>query len=202
VGGWDIETSLRAWEAELRHRVGADFRLEAAIGVAGCLSALERHEEALAKLDEFPPRKPSPNLLAMWLNNRAYQLTMLNRASEALPCLDDAAIVVDGSTPKGQTLAGCISGTRGIALFHLGSFAEAETCLLQAFAMGEEAVAAEDRRGGPVAEQERWLAAERWYWLAEIASALGHTDEARRRYQRASEGQGRFAARARAVLKR
>jgi tetratricopeptide (TPR) repeat protein len=202
VRGWDVETSLRAWEAELRHRVGADYRLEAAIGVAACLSAREQHEEALAKLDELSPKKPSPNLLASWLNSRAYELAMLDRAAEALPCLDDAAIVVDASTPAGQSLAGCISGTRGIALFHLGRFEEAERHLLQAFATGKEAAAAEDRRGGAVAEQERWLEAERWYWLAEIATALGHADEGRRRYQLASEGDGRFARRAKARLNR
>ena len=115
----DVEKLLRAWEAELRHRRGADFRLEAAIGVASCLSALGRHDDALAKLDAFAPSKPAPQLLATWLNCRAYVLTMLNRADEALACLDDAAILVDTSSPSGQSLSGCISGTRGIALFHL-----------------------------------------------------------------------------------
>jgi tetratricopeptide (TPR) repeat protein len=196
----DVERMLQAWEAELKHRRGADFRIEAAIGIASCLSQMGRHQEALAKLDEFAPRKPAPQVMATWLNCRAYLLAMLDRPQEALAHLEDAVVLVDTSTAAGRSLAGCISGTRGIALLRLGAVQEAETFLLRAFDLGKEAMAAEGA-GGPVAEQERLLAAERWYWLAEIASRLGQADEARRRWLLASAAEGPFAARAVVLLR-
>jgi tetratricopeptide (TPR) repeat protein len=197
---WDAERALEVWEAELRHRRGEDFRLEAALGVASCLSALGRYEEALARLDGFAPRKPTPYLLAHWLNNRGYLLTMVGRADEALRGLEEAALVVDTTTPAGQSLAGCISGTRGIALLHRGDLREGEELLLRALAIGKEAAAAEGRRDGPIALQEEGLAVQRWYWLGECAKRLGDEQEARRRFELAAAGDGPFAERARSRL--
>src|SRR5256885_736927 len=43
-----------------------------------------------------------------------------------------AALVVDSSTADGHSLAGCITGTRGIVLLHRGRFQEAQDLLLRA----------------------------------------------------------------------
>jgi tetratricopeptide (TPR) repeat protein len=196
----DLDDLLARCEAELRHRRGNDYKLEAAIGVAWCLSQMGRHSEALTRLNEFAPTRPSPRLMAAWLNANAYELTMLDRASEALVHLDDAAVVVDDQTPDGKSLAGCIAGTRGIALLHLARLQEAESWLLQALEIGAAAVAAEGRSDGPVAQQERILAAERYYWLSEIADRQGQPDEARRRLEMAAAAEGPYAARASARL--
>jgi tetratricopeptide (TPR) repeat protein len=196
----NLDDVLRGWEAELRHRRGEDYRLEAALGVSWCLSTMGKHSEALAKLDEFAPKRPSPELMAAWLNSRAYELAMLDRAEEALAHLDDGDLLVDDKTPAGQSLAGCIAGTRGIALLRLGRLQEAESLLLRAMDLGTSAVAREARAGGPVAQQERGLAAERWYWLSEIAERLGQPDEARRRLKLAAAAEGPYATRAQTRL--
>jgi hypothetical protein len=127
----DLDELLRRWEAELRHRVGANHRLEAALGVSTCLSAMGRHREALERLEECVPKRPEPALLANWLNCRAYTLTMLNRAAEALVDLDDASVLVDDRQAAGLCLAGCITGTRGIA-DRVGHTGEAEERLRRA----------------------------------------------------------------------
>jgi len=194
------EKLLKVWEGELRHRRGADYRLEAALAVSTCLSAMGKHEEALAKLDEFAPKRPSPALMGAWLNGRAYQLTMLGRAEAALSHLEDAVVLADEETPAGRSLAGCIAGTRGIAMLRLGRLAEAETLLQQALEIGSSAVAAEDWENGPVSQQERFLESERWYWLAEVAERQGQAEEAERRLKRAAEARGPYANRAAAQL--
>jgi tetratricopeptide (TPR) repeat protein len=196
----DVNSLLLHWEAELRHRVGRDYRLEAALGVSWCLSSMGRHSEALEKLDAFAPKRPSPELLALWLNSRAYELTMLGRAEEALIHLDDAATVAGQETAAGQCLTGCIMGTRGIALLHLGRLREAEDLLLGALDRGRAAAAAEGVGDGPVHQQERFLAGERWFWLSEISERQGRTDEARRRLDLAALAKGPYAERAQARL--
>jgi tetratricopeptide (TPR) repeat protein len=194
----NLEEQLRVWEAELRHRRGDDFRLEAALSIASCLSAMGRHEEAFKRLEAFAPKRPSPNLMAQWLSSRAYLLTMMGRADEALVHLDDAGVVVDDTTTTGRLLAGCIAGTRGIAELHLGRLQDAEGNLLRALEIGDEAVAADRRPDGIVARQQRALAGERWFWLAEIANRRGDLREAARRLELAAEAEGPFADRARA----
>jgi tetratricopeptide (TPR) repeat protein len=197
----DLDGILSYWNAELRHRVGGNYRLEAALGVAWCLSAMGRHPEALQKLDELAPKRAPPELLTAWLNSRAYQLTMLGRPDEALTHLDDAEVVADRETPMGQCLVGCIMGTRGIALLHLGRIEDAEKLLKGAIDTGRAAIAAEGPEDGPVARQERLLAGERWYWLAEIAHRQGQPDEAQRRFELAATSEGPYAERALARLR-
>ena len=196
----DLNGLLLHWQRELRHRVGRDFRLEAALGVSWCLSSMGRHAEALEKLDEFAPKRPSPELLAHWLNSRAYELTMVGRAEEALTLLDDALVVVDSETPAGRSLKGCIMGTRGIALFHLDRLPEAEELLLGALEEGRLAAVAEGAGDGPVHQQERFLAGERWYWLSAISERQGHPTEAHRRLELAALAEGPYAERALARL--
>jgi tetratricopeptide (TPR) repeat protein len=188
-----FETHLKSCQAQLRISAGEVARLEAAMNVAYLLGKLQRHSEALATLDGHGPRHPPPQLMARWLNGRAYVLTMLGRAEEALAHTEDAALLVDELTPLGRSLAGCITGTRGIALLHLGRLEEAEGHLMRALEIGQVAAAEEGGRDGYVARGERVLAGERWYWLAEIATRRGHEEEARRRLQTAAAADGLHA---------
>jgi tetratricopeptide (TPR) repeat protein len=188
----EFETSLQFWQARLKTSVGEVARLEAALSVSYYLARLERHAEALATLDRHGPRHPPPQLMADWLNARAYELTALGRAGEALAHLDDAALLVDELTASGRSLAGCIAGTRGIALLHLGRLDEAEAQLLRALGMGQAATR-EEGRPGPIGRSERVLAGERWYWLAEIAARRGQDEEAHRRLMTAAGADGLHA---------
>jgi tetratricopeptide (TPR) repeat protein len=197
----NAEQMLKAWQAELARHKDGDRRLQAVIGVGTSLSAMGRYVEALAVLDGSPLNRPSPDLMSVWLNNRGYLLAMLNRADEALPHLEDAALLVDARTPAGHQIAGCIVGTRGIALLHLGRLDEAEKELFRALEISREAVAADGNPRGAISRTEGALTAERWYWLAEIARRQDRRDEARRRLKIATAGEGPFAARASASLR-
>jgi tetratricopeptide (TPR) repeat protein len=194
------EQVLELWRAEFARRPDGDAKLEAAICVGACLSALGRHAEAFAVLDEVPLTEPHPGLMAMWLNNRAYALVMLDRAHEAIPLLDDAILLPDDQTPFGRSTLGCITGPRGIVLLHLGQLRVAEELLLRALDIGRDAVAEEGKGNGPIAEMEQRLTAERWYWLSDVADRTDRPAEARRRLELAAAAAGPFAERASARL--
>ena len=188
-----FETHLKSYQEQLRISAGEVARLEAAMTVAYLLGKLQRSSEALETLDRYGPRHPPPQLMAQWLNARAYALTMLGRADEALAHVEDAALLVDELTPQGRSLSGCTTGTLGIALLHLGRLEEAEGHLRRALEIGAVAAAEEGRPDGLVARSERFLTGERWYWLAEIAERRGHQEEARRRLQTAAAADGPHA---------
>src|SRR5262245_34262952 len=99
------EELLRSWQRELARRNDRAGKLQAAVNVSGALVALGQPDEGLAVLDRFTPRAPSAQLMASWLNGRAYCLVMVGRADEGLANAQEAALLVDGTTPYGGMLA-------------------------------------------------------------------------------------------------
>ena len=170
------------------------------------LGADDRHAEALAALDAIDARDLPPQLMAIWLNNRAYFLALLGRTTEALAQLDDADALLDPRDEEGELDAeqtrGCITGTRGIALHLAGRHKEGEFHLRRALALGDKVIGREGDAGGPRSRAERALAAERWWWLAETYGARGDSSS---RYTCLTQAAGitdggRFAERARRTL--
>jgi tetratricopeptide (TPR) repeat protein len=194
------EGILKYWQATAARQRDGDDKLTAVLGVAACLARLGRHEEVLAELDGATLVQPSPAAMLIWLNNRAYALTLLNRAGEALPLLDDADLLADDSTAWGLSVSACVVGTRGMTLLHLDRLEDAERLLLRALEIGRDAVALENEPSGPVAVAEQQNLAERWYWLAEVARRQDRASEARERLRRAAAAEGPFAARAAVLL--
>lgn len=155
------------------------------INLSCALNGLGEHQQALEELDRVSLTELQPAEVALWLNNRAYTLAFLGRASDALDNLKDATDLMSGEDngARDPLLLSCISGTRGIALFHSGDLDGAEQALLSALRQEEEAVTL---RFDPELQVDAARTAERWYWLGEIARTRGQAGEARRRYERAT----------------
>src|SRR5262249_24350461 len=152
------------------------------------------------ELDRVSLGELLPAEVALWLNNRAYTLTFLGRADDALDNLADAddLLAGDDALSRDPLLSACISGTRGIALFHKGDLDAAEQALLQALRQEEDGVALQF---DPEWQVDPARTAERWFWLGEVARARGDTAEVRRRYERAAAQSGtEFANRAQKSL--
>ena len=170
------------------------------INLSCALNGLGEHQQALEELDRVSLTERQPAEVALWLNNRAYTLAFLGRASDALDNLKDATDLMSGEDngARDPLLLSCISGTRGIALFHSGDLDGAEQALLLALRQEEEAVTL---RFDPELQVDAARTAERWYWLGEIARARGQHSEARRRYERAAQQDGaEYATRAKQRL--
>lgn len=170
------------------------------INLSCALNGLGEHQQALEELDRVTLAELQPAEVALWLNNRAYTLAFLGRSSDALDNLKDATDLMSGEEngARDPLLLSCISGTRGIALFHGGDLDGAEAALLSALRQEEEAVTL---RFDPELQVDAARTAERWYWLGEIARARGQHGEARRRYERAAQHEGsEYAGRARQTL--
>ncbi len=170
------------------------------INLSCALNGLGEHQQALEELDRVALTELQPAEVALWLNNRAYTLAFLGRSSDALDNLKDATDLMSGedNSAREPLLSSCISGTRGIALFHAGDLDGAEAALLSALRQEEEAVTL---RFDPELQVDSARTAERWYWLGEIAHSRGQHSEARRRYERAAQQQGtEFAGRAQQKL--
>lgn len=166
------------------------------INLACALNGLGDHQEALEELDRVALSELQPAEVALWLNNRAYTLTFLGRADDALDNLGDADELLQGddSLSRDPLLSACISGTRGIALYHKGDLEAAEKALLLALRQEEDGVA---MQFDPEWQVDAARTAERWFWLGEIARARGELVEARRRYERAAaHGGTEFSSRA------
>ncbi len=170
------------------------------INLACALNGLGEHQEALEELDRVSLGELLPAEVALWLNNRAYTLTFLERPDDALDNLADAQELLagDDALSRDPLLAACISGTRGIAFFHKGDLEAAEKALLLALRQEEDGVA---MQFDPEWQVDAARTAERWFWLGEIARTRGDMSEARRRYERASAQPGtEFGGRAQKSL--
>lgn len=166
------------------------------INLSCALNGLGEHPQALEELDRVQLDELQPAEVALWLNNRAYTLAFLGRSADALDNLKDATDLLTGEEGGSHDpmLLSCISGTRGIALFHGGDLDGAEEALLSALRQEEEAVTL---RFDPELQVDPARTAERWYWLGEIARSRGQASEARRRYERATHYAGtEYATRA------
>lgn len=154
------------------------------INLACAMNGLGQHEPALEELDRVQLKLLLPTEVALWLNNRAYTLTFLGRPADALDNLDDADELLQGDDglSRDPLLSACISGTRGIALFHKGDLAEAEKALEQALHQEDDAVTLQF---DPEWQTDPARTAERYYWLGEVSKARGDVTEALRRYERA-----------------
>src|SRR5262245_15467278 len=110
------------------------------INLACALNGLSEHQEALEELDRVALGELLPTEVALWLNNRAYTLTFLGRPDDALDNLSDAddLLAGDDALSRDPLLSACISGTRGIALFHKGELDAAEKALLLALRQEED----------------------------------------------------------------
>lgn len=155
------------------------------INLACALNGLSEHQEALEELDKVALGELLPPEVALWLNNRAYTLTFLGRPEDALDNLNDAddLLAGDDAQSRDPLLSACISGTRGIALFHKGDLDAAEKALLLALRQEEDGVA---MQFDPEWQVDPARTAERWFWLGEIAAKRGDGTEARRRFERAA----------------
>jgi tetratricopeptide (TPR) repeat protein len=161
------------------------------------LSREGRWREALEAIDTVDTRRLNPYGMALWLNNRAYYLAQLARSDEALRQLDQAEPLIDREEPEHKRLYACIVGTRGIALHLGGRHDEAELELRRALAISD---AIPESAHEQIVAQERSLAGERWWWLAEIARARGDAAAENAALQRSASFDGRFAERARERL--
>lgn len=148
-------------------------------------------EEVLRELDQVDVRDFSPFDVALWLNNRAYVLALQGCTPEALAHLRDAEELLIGVEDpellirhEPELLVSCIIGTRGIALLHGGSIDEAEVHLDDALALGMRHLESHDAEFAYV---QRFLAAERLWWLAMIAEKRGDAEHRMERLRRASE---------------
>jgi tetratricopeptide (TPR) repeat protein len=155
------------------------------INLACALNGLGEHKEALEELDRVGLGELQPAEVALWLNNRAYTLIFLGRAVDALDNLSDAdeLLAGDDALSRDPLLAACISGTRGIALYHKGDLEAGEKALLLALRQEEDGVALQF---DPEWQVDPARSAERWFWLGEIARSRGDASEARRRFERAA----------------
>lgn len=159
------------------------------INLACAMNGLGQHAQALEELDGVQLKLLSPAEVALWLNNRAYTMTFLGRPADALDNLDDAdeLLAGDDGTSRDPLLSACISGTRGIALFHKGDLPAAEKALELALRQEDDAVTLQF---DPEWQTDPARTAERYYWLGEVSKARGDVAEALRRYERA----GAFAS--------
>lgn len=171
------------------------------INLACALNGLSEHAQALEELDRIDLSQLLPAEVALWLNNRAYTLVFLGQPTDALDNLVDADELLagdDGLSRDGQLVA-CISGTRGIAQLHLSQLDEAEKSLQLALHKDEEGQA---QQFDPEAQTDSVRAAERWFWLGEVARKRGEPGIARKRYERAAAAPtAAFGRRAQEALK-
>ncbi len=171
------------------------------INLACALNGMKRYAQSLDELDRVDLKHLSSSQAALWLNNRAYTLTLLGKPEDALSHLGDAEDLLIGEDGKDPMLAACIAGTRGIALYHKGDFDDAEQALQLALRLEEDLVA------HPPGIDADLLAnpartAERWWWLSQIAEARGDPLESRVRLQRAAvHPMTEFGSRALSVLR-
>ena len=171
------------------------------INLACGLNGLKEYEQALDELDRVCLKHLLPAQVALWLNNRAYTLILLDRPEDALDNLRDAddLLAGDDGLAKDISLLACISGTRGIALFRKGELDAAEKALELALRLEGDAVAF---KFDPDVEANPGRTAERWWWLSEIARARGDAGEARVRLEKAAlHPFTEFGARALGVLR-
>lgn len=135
-------------------------------------------EQLLAELDLVDTGSMLPRDIAEWLNGRAYILALLGSTDEALEHLLDAEEILAADGDEGvrdrrrEMLVSCVIGTRGIALLHAGSIAEAESELEKALALGHTELDCEDP---DLAYAHRQLTAERLWWLSVAAERRGQT---------------------------
>ncbi len=170
------------------------------INLACALNGTRQYDQALEELDRVSLQHLLPQQVALWLNNRAYTLTLLGRPDDALDNLRDAEDLLAGDDGLGRdpSLLACISGTRGIALFRSGKYEPAEKALELALSLEGDAQA----RFDPDLLPNPARTAERWWWLSEIAKARGDQDEVRVRLLRAaSHPLTEFGSRAQEALR-
>jgi tetratricopeptide (TPR) repeat protein len=184
----------------LKRDLPASFEPKVRMVLSWLLCCMDDHDEALYELDQVAVDGLAVPDVASWLNGRAYVLAMLGRPNDALEHLADADDLMAGEaqSPRNASLGACILGTRGIALFKLGRLEEAEALLERALK-----IANQSRRHhlGEDAVGEQALAAERWWWLSEIARARGDGREAQLRLRRAASFSGTpFGLKARRTL--
>lgn len=200
VGSQDHAYLARCYRLALSRSLPSRDEQLIRINLSCALNGLGEHQQALEELDRVTLAELQPAEVALWLNNRAYTLAFLGRSQDALDNLKDATDLMSGEEngPRDPLLLSCISGTRGIALFHSGDLDGAEAALLSALRQEEEAVTL---RFDPELQVDAARTAERWFWLGEIARARGQQSEARRRYERASQQDGtEYAKRAQQKL--
>lgn len=155
------------------------------INLACALNGLKQYQSAMDELDKVQLSHLSPTQVALWLNNRAYTLTLLGQATDALDNLRDAEELLagDDGLSKDPSLTACIAGTRGIALYHQGDYERAESALQLALSLEDDGVRSQFELA---AESDPARTAERWWWLSRVARARGDDDEARSRLARAA----------------
>ena len=155
------------------------------INLACALNGLKQYHEALEELDKVELKHLSPNQIALWLNNRAYTLTLLGQPEDALDNLRDAEELLSGDDgqPKDPSLTACIAGTRGIALYHQGDYERAESALQLALSLEDDGVRSQFELA---AEVDPARTAERWWWLSQVAQARGEAEQARAHLCRAA----------------
>lgn len=185
VGSHDHAYLVRCYRLALSRSLPARDEQLIRINLACAMNGTGEHQQALEELDRVILSELQPAEVALWLNNRAYTLAFLGRAADALDNLKDADELMAGEDlgARDPLLSSCISGTRGIALFHGGDLDGAEAALLLALKQEEEGVT---MRFDPECQVDPARTAERWYWLAEISRSRGVLSEARRRYERAA----------------
>ena len=112
------------------------------INLACALNGLKQYQSAMDELDKVQLAHLSPTQVALWLNNRAYTLTLLGQATDALDNLRDAEELLagDDGLSKDPSLTACIAGTRGIALYHQGDYERAESALQLALSLEDDGV--------------------------------------------------------------
>lgn len=156
------------------------------INLACALNGLKEYEQALEELDKVALKHLSPTQVALWLNNRAYTLTLLSRPDDALDNLRDAEDLLagDDGLSRDPALSACICGTRGIALLQKGDLEPAESALQLALRLEDDSVAYQFDAD---AEVDPARTAERWFWLSEVARKRGDEAEHRARLMRAAQ---------------
>lgn len=156
------------------------------INLAYALNGLKEYEASLEELDKVVLKHLVPQQIVLWLNNRAYTLLQLHRPEDALDNLKDASELLRGEEEfaADPTLAACVSGTRGMALFKTGQLEQAEQALQQALRLEEQG--AKQNFSGSTITLDASRTAERWYWLSEISRARGEQVQLKLRLQKAA----------------
>ena len=146
------------------------------INLACALNGLSEHAQALEELDRVSLQQLSSLEVALWLNNRAYTLVFLGQSADALDNLKDADELLAGDEGGGRDplLTACISGTRGIALYHQGDYERAESALQLALSLEDDGVHSQFELA---AEVDPARTAERWWWLSQVAQARGEAEQ-------------------------
>ena len=146
------------------------------INLAYSFTALEQYEQSLLELDRVSLKNLPPNQVALWLNNRAYVLSKIDRFEEGLDHLQDAQELLIGAdgTTQDSALAACINSTRGLIFLKQGDLERAEKALQLALQLEANLSTRVFESISQGAEGDPHRTAERWYWLSEIANLRGN----------------------------